>query len=172
MAQLKLKKQNKIILFFILGLIYSCSSKLNQSFVQDKLGININLKKVVFNWGTGKDLQGEGFEMDVYDYSIKSKTDIIKSGYPILDEAKPNFNIATWEKTPVVREEFELVFDYNTKNKEVEIQLENAKEALNKKGNYCAYYYKYANNTNVVNSIDLCIIDIEKNKLYIITVAV
>lgn len=167
----KLRNQDKYlimsILLIMLFLNIGCSSKFNQKYIQNNLGIKANLKEQVYLWNSGMDAQSEGYEISIYKYESKSVDALIDNGYPIVDEDKKSWLVFPWKNTPsIYSEEFELIFNYKIENIEAKKNILELKKLMNDNNNFYSYYYSYAQNTSIVSSIELYLLDTKKNLIY------
>jgi hypothetical protein len=160
-----MKNINFTLLFLFITIFNSCSSKLTTKQLTSQLGVNANIDKNIYYWSSGQDLQGEGFEISVY--SLKLKTgDIVNSNYPLVDLNKKDWNISTWEKTPVSLNDFDILLEYNVKNEKVRKYILDIENTLKQDGNFYCYYYHFAKNTNIIIGIDLYVIDSREKIFY------
>ncbi|WP_143392704.1 hypothetical protein [Flavobacterium psychrophilum] len=169
----KLKKQNKRIFYYLaivsILILSSCSSKINQHFIKETLGLNIRLKEKALSWHEDYTTQGEGFSMDVY--SFENDKDLnglapLNQGYPISYELRKDWNISTWSNTPFDNEDvLDLLLNYKIDNKEVKLEINRIEKIIKTQNNYISYYYK--ENKGYIYSVDLYILDMEHKKLYI-----
>ncbi|AYN04567.1 hypothetical protein [Flavobacterium sp. 140616W15] len=168
MEKEKLKKQKNNILFcLVCFVLVGCSNTTNQDYFNKTMGLNVEIKKKIFNSEDSINPQGEGFSMEVINYDKKDNDSLFinKDSYPISYDLRTDWKISKWQKTPLVNKNvLELLFNYNINDKSIKEELIKLKNVLNSNSNYVSYYFKESDGN--VYAIDICVLDINNKKIY------
>ena len=164
-----LKEQKNNFLFcLIYFVLVGCSNTTNQDYFNKTMGLNVEIKKKIFNSEDSINSQGEGFSIEVITYNKKHSDSLFvnKDSYPISYDLRHDWKISKWQKTPLVNKNvLELLFNYNINDKLIKEELINLKNVLNSSSNYISYYFKESDGN--IYAIDICVLDIKNKKIYI-----
>lgn len=169
MEKVKLKKQRCNFLFCIISFVLaSCSTTTNQEYFNKTMGLNIEIKKKIFNSEDLINPQGEGFSIEIITFDKKDSDSLFvnSNSYPKSYDLRKDWKISKWQKTPLVNKDVsELLFNYDISNIAIRKQLEILKLLINSKDNYISYYFKESDGN--IYAIDLCVLDIKNKKIYL-----
>lgn len=169
MEKVKLKKQRSFFSICIISLVLTgCSGTINQEYFNKTLGLNIEIKKKIFNSENSISPQGEGFSMEIITFDKKDTASLFvnNNSYPKPYDLRSDWKISKWQKTPLVNKDVtELLFNYNINDKAIKKELANIKLLVNSKGNYISYYFKESDGN--IHAIDICILDIKNKIIYL-----
>jgi hypothetical protein len=169
MEKVKLKKQRSKFLFCIISFVLAgCSSTTNQEYFNKTMGLNIEIKKKIFNSEDSISPQGEGFSMEIITFN-KKETDSLfvnNDSYPKSYDLRSDWKISKWQKTPIVNKDvFELLFNYDINDTAIKKELANLKHLMSSNDNYISYYFKESDGN--IYAIDICVLDIKNKKIYL-----
>lgn len=158
----------KIYYVIVLAVIFltSCSEK--KLDLKNILGVEIDLINKDYEYGDYLSFSGEGYTGLVYSLSNTEMDSIInKIKNQELPLEKESFNRQVWTKTPIKKEDIvTLVSSYYSKDKEfLKFQKEVEKITTESNG-YFSYYYKDSDGN--IDDIELYVLDLKHNKIYII----
>ncbi len=151
-------------------------SSCNTSFFKEDLSAIVGVEKVeiensqTFDEWAG--IQGDGFILEVYEFSDKTVQTFIDQSTKKLPDKKEkdkNWQKYNWRIEPVdssFNEIFIMCLNYYSDNQKLKIQLNEIKELIKKEKVYYSFYYR-PDKENPQN-VQLFILDTKSRKLYAI----
>lgn len=160
-----MNKKCYIIVLVVLFLA-SCSEKKLE--LKNVLGVEIDLANKDYEYGDYLSFSGEGYTGLVYSLSNTAIDSIVnRIENQELPLEKQSFNRQVWTKTPIKKDDIiTLVSSYYSKDKKFLKFQKEVEEIATESNGYFSYYYKDSDGN--IEDIELYLLDLTRNKIYIV----
>lgn len=156
--------------------MYSCESYIYKEIdMENVFGIESSIEDKVYSYSEFAGFQGEGYIFNKYILTEKTVSDFLKStskdSFPKKDKYKLEWEVINWRKGLVLNDNIISMlsaFKESTNNEDLQNQLKNLKDNIEKPNNYYSLYYQ--GSIKEPYSIELLILNPDNRSFWVINI--